>query len=401
LDRRKIAEALALAGLAGHAFFLPISIAGMQIALAVAAAGILLSPPRPLRTPLDFPALAFIAVAIASDVLSPYGWPSLASATLWRSVLGFFVVVHALRVLGQDAPRRLLLCAATGLLCASVVGVVQYRTGIDPVLLLGLRAEPALVQAPGVEGRFGAMGFFTSRLTFGHIVAVLLAFLGGALASGTLPRTTSLALSVASAAGLFAVALTFDRAAYLGLLVAAVVILIRAQHRTWVLALTAIAALGTLHPAIRARFGSALSAAANADRLFIWSRAVEIIRDHPQHGIGFANYPLVCGRYYDRVDPGFFMRTWAHNLELSTLAEMGPLGLAALVWLLFAAVRMLLRSRGPFAVGALAALAVWFTLAQVHDVLYDTKVMYALWFSLALGGWPAAVAAGPDQTRSR
>jgi O-antigen ligase len=143
-----------------------------------------------------------------------------------------------------------------------------------------------------------------------------------------------------------------------------------------------------LHPAVRARFATAFSASANPDRIFIWSRALEIIRDHPLHGVGFANYPLILGPYYDRVDPHFFMRTWAHNLELSTLAEMGPLGLVALFWLLIAAIRMLLRSASPFVPGALATLAAWFTIAQAHDVLYDTKVMYALWFSLALATSP-------------
>ena len=42
LDRRKVAVLLVTLGLVGHAFFVPISIAGMQIALAVAAAGLLL-----------------------------------------------------------------------------------------------------------------------------------------------------------------------------------------------------------------------------------------------------------------------------------------------------------------------------------------------------------------------
>jgi O-antigen ligase len=389
LDRRKIAAALALAGLAGHAFFLPISIAGMQIALGVAAAGVLLAPPRPLRTPLDFPALGFIAVAILSDALSPYGSPGLSSATLWRSAAGFFVVCHALRLVPAQVPKHLAVCTAAGLLCASAVGLVQYRTGVDLVHLLGLRPEPALVQAPGVEGRFGAMGFFTSRLTFGHNATVLLALLGGALAAGALPRRTAIAVTIACVPGAAAVALTFDRAAYLGLGVAALVIVLKARRRAWALALAAIAALAALHPAIRARFSSAFSAAANTDRVFIWSRALEIIRDHPLHGTGFANYPLVCGRYYDRVDPRFSMRTWAHNLELSTLAETGPLGLLALLWLIVAAARMALRSTSPFALGALAALAAWLTMAQVHDVLYDTKVMYALWFALALGWSPA------------
>jgi len=389
LDRSKTAAALAFAGLAAHAFFLPVSIAGMQLALGVAAAGILLAPPRPLRTPLDLPVLAFIAVAVLSDALSPYGTPGLAAATLWRSVLGFMIVGHALRIAPASTRQRLVVFLAVGLLGASLVGLLQYRTGIDLVHKLGLRAQPALVEAPGVEGRFGAMGFFTSRLTFGHNATLVLALLGGTLAADVLSRPGRILATAASIAGLAAVAVTFDRGAYLALGVAAAVIVFRSGRRPLALALAAIAGLLALHPAVRGRLGSAFSAVANADRLFIWSRSVEIIRDHPLRGIGFANYPLVCGRYYDRVDPHFFMRTWAHNLELSTLAETGPLGLLALLWLLIAAARMVVRSASPFALGALAALAAWFTMAQVHDVLYDTKVMYALWFSLALAWSPA------------
>ena len=92
------------------------------------------------------------------------------------------------------------------------------------------------------------------------------------------------------------------------------------------------------------------------------------------------------------------MRTWAHNLELSTLAELGPLGLLALFWLLFAAFRLVLRSTSPYAVGGLAALLAWLTIAQFHDVIYDTKVMYALWFALALG---QARPASPGSAQAR
>ena len=396
MERAKIAAALASAGLAAHAFFLPVSIAGMQIGLAVAAAGVLLLPPRPLRTPLDLPAVAFVAVAVGSSVLSPYASPGLAAATLWRAAIGFFVVAHALRISPARTTGHLLLWASAGLFGASVVGLIQYRTGIDVVHLLGLRPQPALVEAPGVEGRYGAMGFFTSRLTFGHNATVLISLFAGALASGAVQGRARMAVATACAIGLAAVALTFDRGAWLALGIAAAVILLRTRRRAWTIASAAVVALAALHPGIRARFTSAFSAAANEDRVFIWARALEIIRDHPLHGIGFANYPLVCGIYYDRVDPTFFMRTWAHNLELSTLAETGPLGLLALFWLLAASARMVLRSASPFALGALAALAAWFTLAQVHDVLYDTKVMYALWFSLALAappGPPSATAA--------
>src|SRR5260370_42330888 len=106
LDRKKVAAALVAAGLAAHAFFLPVSIAGMQIGLGVAAAGLLLDLPRPLRTPLDLPGAAFVLVAIASDLWSPYGAPELSQATLWRAAAGFFVVAPRIPPLPECGPLR-------------------------------------------------------------------------------------------------------------------------------------------------------------------------------------------------------------------------------------------------------------------------------------------------------
>lgn len=394
MDRRAIARALVALGLCGHCFFVPISIAGMQIALAVAVVGLLLDPPWPLRTPLDRPIAAFVLVCIASDLLSPFGPPSLAFATLWRAAAGFFVVTHGLRRLSETWPARLVACVAAGLALASIVGLVQYRTGVDLVHLAGLRLKPALVEAPGVEDRFGALGFFTSRLTFGHVATILAALLAGKLLYGQGPSGKVARAAVLGAIGLAlcAIAVTFDRAAYLGLGFAALVLLTRSRRRNFAVLVAALALAAVLVPQVRRRFESSFSAQGNADRVFIWARSRDIIRDHPLRGIGFGNYPRVCGPYYDRYDPTFFMRTWAHNLELSTLAETGPLGLLALFWVLGAAAAMLWR---PGSTAGLAALAAFLTIAQAHDVLYDNKVMYALWLSIALGaapGWRAATA---------
>ena len=390
LDRRKAAFLLAYAGLAAHAFFVPVSIAGMQIALGVAAAGLLLALPRPLRTELDWPVVAFVGLAVLSDLVTREGAPPLVSATLWRAVIGFFVVAHGVRL----APKAAVLyCACAGLALSSIVGLVQYRTGVDLVYLLHLRPYAALVDAPGVPGRFGAMGFFTSRLSFGHNATVLSALLLGALAAGAIPKKRVWIPAVAAALGLSAVAVTFDRAAYLAIGAAVIVIGLFASERVrraLVPALAAMLLLAALHGGIRERFTSSFSTGANSDRVFIWSQAVQIIRDHPIAGIGFANYPKVCNRYYDRVDPSFGMRTWAHNTELSTLAEMGPLGLLALLWLFAAAARACVkRMSEPFALGGLAALVALFVIGQAHDVLYDTKVMYALWLALGLALSPS------------
>lgn len=394
MDRRNAALLLVYAGLAGHAFFVPISIAGMQIALGVAAAGLLLALPRPLRTPLDLPVLAFVGLAVLSELSAPGGPPPLAFATLWRSVLGFFVVAHGLRLLPHDAALKLVFCACAGLVLSSLVGLVQYRTGIDLVYLAHLRGAAALVEAPGVPGRFGAMGFFTSRLTFGHSATVLATFLLGALAAGAVPVRRVWIAAGAAALGLAAVAVTFDRAAWLGVgaAVALVALCSSARVRKALLpALLVMLLLASLHGGMRDRFGSSFSAGANTDRVFLWTQAVRIIRDHPLRGIGFGNYPRVCGQYYDQVDPAFGMRTWAHNLELSTLAETGPLGLLAMLWLLGAAAWALRRRMraGSLALGGLAALVAFLVIAQAHDLLYDTKVMYGLWLVLGLSLSPA------------
>jgi putative inorganic carbon (hco3(-)) transporter len=390
LNRRTIASALIAVGLAGHAFFVPISIAGMQIALGVAILGLVVDPPRPLRTPLDLPAAVFVLICIVSDLISPFGAPSLSFATLWRAIIGFFVVVHGLRKLKEEWPARLYCFAGAGLAIASIVGLVQYRTGIDLVHLAHLRDRPALVEAPGVPGRYGAMGFFISRLTFGHVATLLTALLGGALVSGA---ARSKLLWGAVALALCAVAVTFDRAAYLGLASAAAVMVLLSRRRWLVAAPLLLAVIASLNPGVRGRFQSSFSASGNGDRVFIWARAREIIGDHPLRGIGFGNYPRVCGEYYDRVDKTFFMRTWAHNLELSTLAETGPLGLLALLWLFGSSALLLWRKRS---VGGLAALVAFLAIAQAHDVLYDNKVMYALWLAVALGA-----SAGSPPARAR
>src|SRR5207245_57933 len=190
------------------------------------------------------------------------GPPPPAFATLWRSALGFWIVFHGLSFRPRLAPQLVLLAAA-GLALSSIVGLVQFRTGVDLVHALGLREQPAWVDAPGMAGRCGGRG-----------------------------RLAGLWAGVAACARL---------------------------------------------PGVRARFSSSFDVGANADRVFLWSRAMEIIRDHPLLGIGFGNYPRICGAYYDRVDPTFLMRTWAHNSELSLLAETGPLGLLALLWIAAAA----------------------------------------------------------------
>src|SRR5258708_40261560 len=96
------------------------------------------------------------------------------------------MVAQALALAPEPGRRAqdLVLAAAAGLSIASAVGVVQYFTAVDIVFRLGLRSEPAMAEAPGVTGHYGAVGFFTSRLTFGHNASAVVALLLGACLPG-------------------------------------------------------------------------------------------------------------------------------------------------------------------------------------------------------------------------
>ena len=104
-------RALLWAGLFAHALFLPISIAGMQIALGAAAVGLLLHLPlgwRPRRTPLDLPLCALVAVALLSDLFSRYGPPPpLRSVPLLQLLLAWRVQAEALGGLDPETRRAL------------------------------------------------------------------------------------------------------------------------------------------------------------------------------------------------------------------------------------------------------------------------------------------------------
>ena len=68
-----------------------------------------------------------------------------------------------------------------------------------------------------------------------------------------------------------------------------------------------------------------------ASRFEIWGGALQMWEDHPM-GVGLGRFPVNIGRYvpdYAGYD--------AHNVYMRTLAEMGPLGVIALFWVLWRA----------------------------------------------------------------
>ncbi len=411
------APPLLQAALVATGLFLPLSIAGMQIAIGATAALLLVSIARGARprlsSALDGPFFALAAAALGSALLSGAPRAALSQTAFW-TLLSYFAMSRAAALSPPRTLRWALAAWAGAAAFAGLLALCQHWTGFDLVAALGLRA-PIRVEQPRHPGRFAGTGSFNSRLTLAHVLLLGAAMeLGRRLAGdlgGARPRLAALAAWLLGVWSSFARAAWMALAALLG--AAGGASLLRWDRRR-AAGLGAAALVGGLlwigAPGARGWAAAGLQPAKNSDRLFLWARGAEMALDHPVAGIGFGRYQERLGPYYDRWDKGFFMRTWSHDLFLSLLVECGPLGLFAYLWLLAAAGSEALaawRRRHESGVawpvglclgGGLAALA-FAIVGTFHDALYDGEVAYNLAFALSLAA-SAASALGRPGTRA-
>ncbi len=77
---------------------------------------------------------------------------------------------------------------------------------------------------------------------------------------------------------------------------------------------------------------------AHNNRIVYWERSIQIVKDYPLFGCGLNTYAQVEGRY----TAGW--GGYPHNSYLQMLAEIGPFGLAAFLWMLIVLFRDSLRA---------------------------------------------------------
>jgi hypothetical protein len=393
-----------------HAAFLPISVAAMQVSLAVALGATALAWLAGVRTqvgaPLAIPVLLFGGAGMLAVVLAwAAGNPpqDLYAATLWKSFVTPLVIASALglRLEGEDveAPRRRALAAVTiwsvAALVAGGVSVVQPWTGFDPLVAVGTRGDPVQVAAERADwpGHFHAVGFFHwySVLPLNLLPPLALALGLGLLAPlGRWRR--ALFLGAGAAAGAASI-LSLARIAW-GSLAAMCGVLLGAGRRRLGVAAAAVALAGAVAlvaPGVRLRVENGANVKINADRLLIWRVCGAVVRDHPLVGIGPGNFPVVSQRYFDRIAPWFKVRSACHDSSLTFLVEGGPLLLAASLayWILLARAFLRARRTGDAlgkaaATAALAAIAGAVVNGLVHDPFHTTPGAYAMGFAFGI-----------------
>ena len=244
----------------------------------------------------------------------------------------------------------------------------------------------------------------------GALLLGTLAAAGLTLRSSRWPRWFGTALT---AAGLYALLLTFSRAAWLGLAAGGLALaagLWRAGtlRRALPLALSLLAA-GALFAALywpfvlaRAGTGSETTEQRSvADRVVYTQFALQAIGEFPLAGVGIGNFPWRASYYLTSV--GFDLRgDNVHNVYLSAWAELGTVGLGLLVVALaagtWAAVRALLAQPTVERAALLAGFAALSVVGLFDHYPWTILHFQAAWWGLlALAGAPHAAPEGVKQ----
>jgi O-antigen ligase len=401
---------IAWVGIAAHAAFLTVSMAGMQLGLGVALAALLALQATGHRaftsSPLQFPVLLLAGAAAFSVALAwATGVPPSTSnnAIHFRVLLVPVVALAAIEIgpPGEPSERvraRSLRLAALWIAVAivpSVLGWIQVRTGLDAMHALGLREVPRRAPAPWAPGRYAAMGFFSWYARFAHAMTPAAALAAALALFAPLSRRARVAFGLAAAAIASAVVLTGSRSAWAGLALGGLVLAVLAGRRTRRIAVPAAVVAAVLmvllSPGLRTRFARLGEPDATGDREVIWRVCSAMIADRPLTGVGFGSLATRSFDWYERLAPEFPMRAWCHQSFVTAWGEGGPLlALALVAWFVLLARAFLRLHRQGDALGraasagALAALAALLVNAQVHDVFWSTEPMLAHGFLFAV-----------------
>jgi len=273
-----------------------------------------------------------------------------------------FAAILLIQILDTPAKVKLVLAliAALGVVCAyqaaeqffisNQMTIEQYEQ--DPkVLLEPLGIEPGTFKHFLFEHRLysrGVRGFFTTRNSAGSFLlmaffASLGLFIEQLRKRTTRPFTTPLlARGLAAAIIVFALILTRSKGAFIGLLLASVVLIIFIRYSNWLIAhkklilFTCIVVLIAVTYAI-ASYGLKHNHLPGGNSMLVrwqyWRAAAQLYADHPVRGVGPGNFAY----YYTRYKPPSALESVAdpHNFPLSILTQYGPIGLIGFIAILF------------------------------------------------------------------
>jgi len=297
---------------------LPWSIAPISIAVVLCGALTLAAWWTPAgfrwpRTPIDLPALGWIAALILASIFAIEP-----ARSFPRVTKGFLLALIPLAAFHARDPKKARRALATLLLSAVPATVYALARFIHDGGMFPARVK-------GLAGH---------ALTYGGQVTLLATLAMAILARG--PKRWRIGAGALLLLLVPALIGSYTRSAWIATLVAAAVILARVRAR-WIAALAAavVLALALAPPHYRERALSAFEPHSvwNVERLYMWEAGARMLLDDPATGVGLQDLSQIYRRY--RSPRATEEHGHLHNIIIQVGATMGIVGLAALTWLMF------------------------------------------------------------------
>ena len=390
-NSRKAAEKVVWFALCGFALFSPWSIAGAQMAIAVAlvawlARMLICGRIGFVRTPLDLPILAYLITQVISVVFSPFKAHSLLALKEEWLLLVFFLITN--NVEEEDKAKKLFAILISVSAVVGFYSIWQHYTGMD--LYRHRMLEPR-------GDVFLSLGFFDHHLTFGgyYMLVFLLAFVF--LISSALPTMLRVSTLVASAVLGFSLVFSYARSAWLGAVAGGLSCGLLKGGKFILFLTLGLVVLCLLVYLVEPTSWERIKEIdlskdqPGSTRIRLWQTSINMIRDKPIWGIGLGNFSRLFDRY--KVEGTYDTTCHPHNDYLNVAVNTGLLGLLAYlsIWavFLYSTVRSLRENTGSrlarsVQMGAVAAIVAFLFAGLLQCYYTDAEVNMLVMFILGL-----------------
>ena len=312
-----------------------------------------------LTPPLFFLYAVLLIGFVLAQVTSPTSF--MEDFTYLKNAIFYTLLYFVYRHCGQDlkGTRQLIILV---MVVAAIAGVEAIREGLD--YGIGRYSETRRASGPfGVDYRDANRAGVFYAMFLPMFIAMALFFKG--------QKFWRAAALVGCAILAIAIMVTYSRQSYLIALVGLSLLLLRRNVLlAGIIALLMLPAMSLLPASVTQRVaeteqkdavGAEQLDVSTASRFDIWAGGLQMWQEHPA-GVGLNRFPHFIGTYtpaYKGYD--------AHNIYVRTLAEYGPLGIAALLWLLWRMLKLglVIRRSAPPADTEAKALGIGFTVAVI------------------------------------
>jgi O-antigen ligase len=300
-----------------------------------------------LRTPFTMPMLSIFTVGLLSFAVAQA--PVFVAFELFAMARAFLVFVVLSWLLTKESRLRAAFAAiACAFVLQALVAALEAR-GMTGILFTLVGAPDPTDPGAYLMQSIGGVTHLRPGGTLGHpnhLARYIILFLPMCFSvlTSRVGGCTKLVALCASLCGLVALALTLSRSGWLGLVAGCVVLTIwivrKGEFRQvtrWIAGLVVLGAVtAILTPFLIMPRLMAYDENAAKSRIPLMQVAFAMFLEHPLLGVGLNNYGEEMESYADSAD-GLTRDTVlpAHNTLLLTLAELGPVGLLALLWLAF------------------------------------------------------------------